>query len=152
MNIKSFLINRIIDDLKCIEELIYIDNKIQCTDINFKQLIMFINNIEMDNFFDTDMKADFIIDGSINVLLKTLINYANNINRLHINRRFIGIASWLVTNINEFYEINIELDLNLDYTNLKNDDILVIVGNDDFITYLSDMFSNKKVIAIDCEE
>lgn len=154
MSLNKYLIELLIQEQSIIEELLIIDNKIQFTSLTYNQLLNILQNITIDMDDLPVGKYDVITDGEINTTLKCLISYAPLINRMNINKRYVGVNKWFIKNINEYYKrnkinINILLDIDNNYSQYTDSKFLIICGFKEFIDGTLSLFNNKSVIKIE---
>lgn len=154
MSLNKYLIELLIQEQSIIEELLIIDNKIQFTSLTYNQLLNILQNITIDMDELPVGKYNVITDGEINTTLKCLISYAPLINRVNINKRYVGINKWFIKHINNYYKrnkinINILLDIDNNYSQYTDSKSLIICGFKEFIDGTSSLFDNKSIIKIE---
>lgn len=150
--LKIYLDNKLVEDENTLRELIKIDNYVCHHHIDYNKLIQECNLKKLEQFNGI---YNFITDGEINTVYNMLINYSLNIKNVHIMRNNVGINSWFVQRINDYYQnnginSNINLDISKTYENYENDETpLIIMGNIDFIEGIKDLFENKSIYTIE---
>lgn len=154
MNLKNYLIKLLLDEKEIVEELIMVDNKVMFSNLTYKDLYNIVEKCKIDFEDILSFNYDFILDGDINTIVYVLINYSTCVRYLHVNSNYVGITSWLITKINQYYnDININtcisLDINKGYKDFSQDEVLVLCGHSYFINGIKDLFDNKKFIIIE---
>lgn len=130
--IREYLYDSLIKDEEVINEILALDNEICFTNITFDYLLTLLNrNIEIKNV----RRGSFITDGSLNVVIPLLIDYGLYIDNLFINDYLMGITSYFIKKVKDYYalsneDININLITNEQYEGLTN---IYIIGNREFI-------------------
>lgn len=150
---KEYLLNCLEEDQSIVNELLRIDNKIQFTSLSIDDLVELINNITELNIDDMKKKYVFVTDGEINTTLNILCNYSRGIKCININKRNVAINKWLFMAINQYYinndiSIDIELDIENDYTRYESEKEIVICGYETFVNGTKELFDDNQVLTI----
>lgn len=145
MNLRDYLINCIIEEKDIINELLYIDNKIQYTHLNYEELVDKLNNVSKINL-DNDLNFVALTDGEVETVFKVLIS-VSKLDIIYVDKKSLGINKYLVSRANMFYENNnIQLDITDDYRKyLSSEYSIIISGFDTFVEELSKEFRNKDI-------
>ncbi len=154
MSLNQYLIDLLMKERAIVEELLMIDNKIQFTNLTYDKLLNDIRGMTIHIKDIPIRKYDFITDGELQTILQCLINYAPLINHLNINKRYVGVNTWLVKHINDYYReqslnINISLDISDSYSLYDDSKAIVICGFKEFIEGTSLLFDNKNIIEVE---
>lgn len=149
MTLKEFLIDSFLEEKDVINELLMIDNSIQFTDTLYEDILSILrNSIEYD-LFDLD-KCIIISDGNLEKTIKVLIKYSASVDNVFVSKSFLGIYTWFIKRIRNYYNSGITLDKTNDYSKyLSNDNTIVICGDSEFLDYMSKYFSECKSIIVD---
>lgn len=133
MSLKEYLINCMINEKSIIEELIYIDNRVQHTSLTYDKLIEMLYSINECEILN-DGESVAITDGEVENVFKVLISISG-IRIIFVDRAFLGINKYLVSRVNLFYgEDVIELDIGYDYMKYINSKYFIVVsGIKDFV-------------------
>ena len=138
MNIKEFLVNCLLQEQSIVEELLYIDNKIQHTQLTYDNLIKKISLVSPLESLNNINEEVVISDGEIETVFKVLISEIS-IDTIYLNNCFLGINSYLINRAVAFYGINsICVDKSDNYQ--KYQDIskkIIIIGFDTFVEEVS---------------
>lgn len=146
--IRDYLYDFLIKDEEVINQILTLDNEICFTNITFDYLLTLLNsNIEIKNI----TKGSFITDGSLNVVIPLLINYSIYIDNLFINDYLMGITSYFIQKMKDYYAlsnevININLITNQEYQGLSN---VYIIGNREFINDIEEKVDQSISIELD---
>ena len=84
MNIKEFLVNCLLQEQSIVEELLYIDNKIQHTQLTYDNLIKKISLVSSLESINNKSEVVVISDGEIETVFKVLISEIS-INTIYLN-------------------------------------------------------------------
>lgn len=146
MDLRTYLIDCILNNKSLIEELLFIDNKVQYTNITYESLLDTLKNIDKYDILDDNFTA--LTDGEFDTVFKVLIS-APNLSTIYVNRTFLGINKYLVSCANKFYELEkIKLDDSTDYHKYLNSaDKIILSGFDTFVEEISKEF-NKEIIIL----
>lgn len=149
MDLKSYLINNIIEDKNIIEELILIDNKIQFTNFTYELLLEALKSIKECDILENDLNLVALTDGEFNTVFRILISVPN-LSILYVNRCSLGINKYLVRLVNDFYGYEkIKLDDTINYTKyINSENKIILSGFDTFVEELLKEFNNKEIIVI----
>jgi len=149
MNLKTYLLDCILEDRNIIEELLLIDNKVQYTNLTYESLIETLKNINECVILDEAFNYIAITDGEFDTVFKVLISVPC-LSTIYVNRCFLGINKYLIKLINTFYECErIKLDDTIDYHKYLNcNDKIILYGFDTFVEELSKEFEDKEFIII----
>lgn len=151
MSLETYLNDALLDEKAIVEELLNIDNKICDTLLNYEQLVGLLKNSK--NFSQSITETvNVITDGNPEMVYRSLINYGKYINKIHVDRTFLGINKWLVERTNDYYkELGINTYINIDegssYLNY-DDKTVVIIGEEEFAEGISNLFSKTEIIKI----
>ena len=136
MDFKQYLFEKTIKDENLINELIKIDNSIQLGNIsqNYFRRLLLSNNVTYDQI---TRRINLITDGEITTTILMLYKYGPNINTINVNMKNLGINKWLIKTANEYfnnyYGINIDLDISNNYNRFVNDDLIFVGGFKEFV-------------------
>ena len=119
MDLKTYLLNCFLEDRSVIEELLFIDNKVQYTNLTYEKLLDVLKNISVYDNLDEAFSYIAITDGEFDSVCKILINITE-IKTLYVNRCFLGINKYIVKCVNEFYGADkVMLDSSVNYQNIS---------------------------------
>lgn len=146
MNLKEYLLNCFLEDKSLIEELLFIDNKVQYTNLTYEKLLDVLKNISVYDNLDDAFNYIAITDGEFDSVCKVLIN-VSNIKVLYVNRCFLGVNKYLVNCVNAFYDadkISIDSDKNY-HQYIDKSNKIVLSGFDTFVEELSKDFNECEI-------
>lgn len=146
MNLKEYLLNCFLEDKSLIEELLFIDNKVQYTNLTYEKLLDVLKNISVYDNLDDAFNYIAITDGEFDSVCKVLIN-VSNIKVLYVNRCFLGVNKYLVNCVNTFYgEDKISIDSDKNYHQyIDKSNKIVLSGFDTFVEELSKDFNECEI-------
>lgn len=149
MTLKEFLIDSFLEEKDVINELLMIDNSIQFTDTLYEDILLILRNSLEYDLFALD-KCTVISDGNLEKTIKVLIKYSASIDNVFVSKSFLGIYTWFIKRIRNYYNSGITLDKTNYYNKyLSNDNTIVICGDSEFLDYMSKYFSECKSIIVD---
>lgn len=149
MTLNDFLIDSFLEEKDVINELLMIDNSIQFTDTLYEDILLILRSSLEYDLFALD-KCTIISDGNLEKTIKVLIKYSSSVDNVFVSKSFLGIYTWFVKRIRNYYNNDISLDKSNDYSKyLSNDSTIVICGDSEFLNYMENYFSECKSIIID---
>ena len=149
MDVKTYLLNCFLEDRSVIEELLFIDNKVQYTNLTYEKLIDVLKNISVYDNLDETFSYIAITDGEFDSVCKILINITE-IKTLYVNRCFLGINKYIVKSVNEFYGADkVTLDSSVNYQKyIDKSNKIVLCGFDTFVEELTKEFNECEIIIL----
>ena len=149
MNLKTYLLNCFLEDRSVIEELLFIDNKVQYTNLTYEKLLDVLKNISVYDNLDEAFSYIVITDGEFDSVCKILINITE-IKTLYVNRCFLGINKYIVKCVNEFYGADkVMLDSSVNYQKyIDKSNKIVLCGFDTFVEELTKEFNECEIIIL----
>ena len=146
MDLKDYLINCIIEEKELINQLLYIDNSVQYTSVNYEQLVLKLQQVNAGSDIVFKKSVVAITDGEPETVFRALINISD-LKDIFINRTSLGINKYLVNRANAYYEEEkIKLDSSKDYRKYINYEYsIVISGFDVFVEEISKEFGDKDI-------
>ena len=149
MDLKSYLLNCFLEDRSVIEELLFIDNKVQYTNLTYEKLLDVLKNISVYDNLDEAFSYIAITDGEFDSVCKILINITE-IKTLYVNRCFLGINKYIVKCVNEFYGADkVMLDSSVNYQKyIDKSNKIVLCGFDTFVEELTKEFNECEIIIL----
>ena len=147
MNLQTYLIERISEDKSLIEELLFVDNKVQYTNLTYENVLELLKKDNEYDILDDDLNSIAITDGELNTVIKMIISVPN-LSTIYVNRTFLGINKYLIKCVNELYGYEkIKLDETEDYQKYFNSaNRIVLSGFDTFVEELAKEFNNEVVV------
>lgn len=145
MDLRSYLMDCILEDKNIIEELLLIDNKVQYTNLTYETLINMLKKINDYDILDGNFNYVAITDGEFDTVFKVLINIPS-LSTLYVNRSFLGINKYLIKLVNTFYECEkVKLDDSTNYHKYVNStDKIILSGFDTFVDEIAKEFVHKE--------
>lgn len=149
MDVKTYLLNCFLEDRSVIEELLFIDNKVQYTNLTYEKLLDVLKNISVYDNLDETFSYIAITDGEFDSVCKILINITE-IKTLYVNRCFLGINKYIVKSVNEFYGADkVTLDSSVNYQKyIDKSNKIVLCGFDTFVEELTKEFNECEIIIL----
>ena len=149
MDLKTYLLNCFLEDRSVIEELLFIDNKVQYTNLTYEKLLDVLKNISVYDNLDEAFSYIAITDGEFDSVCKILINITE-IKTLYVNRCFLGINKYIVKCVNEFYGADkVMLDSSINYQKyIDKSNKIVLCGFDTFVEELTKEFNECEIIIL----
>jgi hypothetical protein len=149
MDLKTYLLNCFLEDRSVIEELLFIDNKVQYTNLTYEKLLDVLKNISVYDNLDEAFSYIAITDGEFDSVCKILINITE-IKTLYVNRCFLGINKYIVKCVNEFYGADkVMLDSSVNYQKyIDKSNKIVLCGFDTFVEELTKEFNECEIIIL----
>lgn len=149
MDLKTYLLNCFLEDRSVIEELLFIDNKVQYTNLTYEKLLDVLKNISVYDNLDEAFSYIAITDGEFDSVCKILINITE-IKTLYVNRCFLGINKYIVKCVNEFYGADkVTLDSSVNYQKyIDKSNKIVLCGFDTFVEELTKEFNECEIIIL----
>ncbi len=149
----DFIINKLIDEKEIIEELLKLDNAVLKRNLTYEELVKSICNAKIETIdLDLNNKYNVITDGEPDNVFSVLVTLPKNIAYININRKFLGINTWLIEQVKQFYnhEIAISLDTSLDYQKYDISNLTIILkGYKEFVLGMSELLNNKNIIVLE---
>ncbi len=124
MSIKEYLLESLNNDELLVRELINIDNIIQNKSITYEEIVRDINLIEEKNMLLVDY-IDALTDGETLNVFRVIINAFEYLDNLYVDKNNLGLYSWVVNILNNYYGYNVNLDTTSDYHKYNGKKILV---------------------------
>ena len=145
MDLRTYLIDCVLNNKSLIEELLFIDNKVQYTDITYESLLDRLKNVNKYDILDDNFTA--LTDGEFDTVFKVLISVPN-LSTIYVNRTFLGLNKYLVNKTNQYYGYEkIKLDDSTDYRKYHNSaDKIILSGFDTFVEEISKEFNREITI------
>ena len=149
MDLKTYLLNCFLEDRSVIEELLFIDNKVQYTNLTYEKLLDVLKNISVYDNLDEAFSYIAITDGEFDSVCKILINITE-IKTLYVNRCFLGINKYIVKCVNEFYGADkVMLDSSVNYQKyIDKSNKIILCGFDTFVEELTKEFNECEIIIL----
>lgn len=127
MDIKEYILDILNNDELLVRELISIDNKIQDKSFTYEELISIVKNIEVSNIL-LNNNIDVLTNGEYKNTLNILLNNYLYINNLYVDKTNLGVYSYIISSLNNYYNLNIYLDTSNDYYKYNGSNIVVSGG------------------------
>ena len=127
MDIKEYILDILNNDELLVRELISIDNKIQDKSFTYEELISIVKNIEVSNIL-LNNNIDVLTNGEYKNTLNILLNNYLYINNLYVDKTNLGVYSYIISSLNNYYNLNICLDTSNDYYKYNGSNIVVSGG------------------------
>lgn len=149
MDLRTYLIDCILEDKNLIEELLLIDNKVQYTNLTYESLIEMLKKINDYDILDDNLNYVAITDGEFDTIFKVLISVPS-LSTIYVNRSFLGINKYLIKLVNTFYKFEkVKLDDSTDYHKyIDSEDKIILSGFDTFVEELSKEFESKEIVIL----
>lgn len=149
MDLRTYLMDCILEDRNIIEELLFIDNKVQYTNLTYESLIGMLKKINDYDILDDNFNYVAITDGEFDTVFKVLINVPS-LSTLYVNRSFLGINKYLIKLVNAFYECEkVKLDDSTNYHKyVDSTDKIILSGFDTFVDEISKEFVHKEFVIL----
>lgn len=146
MSIKEYLLESLNNDELLVRELINIDNIIQNKSITYEEIVRDINLIEEKSMLLVDY-IDALTDGETLNVFRVIINAFEHLDNLYVDKNNLGLYSWVVNILNNYYGYNVNLDTTSDYHKYNGKKILVS-GSFEFNTTMKLELDKSTIVEI----
>lgn len=146
MSIKEYLLESLNNDELLVRELINIDNIIQNKSITYEEILRDINLIEEKSMLLVDY-IDALTDGETLNVFRVIINAFEYLDNLYVDKNNLGLYSWVVNILNNYYGYNVNLDTTSDYHKYNGKKILVS-GSFEFNTTMKLELDKSTIVEI----
>lgn len=153
----EYLINRIIRDEEILNKLYEIDYDLYTSLYNHNYLISYINkNKNVKNFFDINLNnITFLLEGSTTALISVINDYYDKKMNVIVNDDNVAINTWVKKVYDDFcdeYMISNKLIIMIDNHFKVNEENVVVIGSNGFITEMKRCLKYKNIIEYEYEE
>lgn len=146
MSIKEYLLESLNNDELLVRELINIDNIIQNKSITYEEIVSDINLIEEKNMLLVDF-IDALTDGETLNVFRVIINAFEYLDNLYVDKNNLGLYSWVVNILNNYYGYNVNLDTTSDY-HKYNGKKIITCGSFEFNTTMKLELDKSTIVEI----